>query len=54
LQEAARVALQSFKFTAAQAGIQFLSSSLQQSVNWAKDLNEVLTQISIVTGQNAT
>lgn len=51
LQEAARVFTQSFKFTAAQSAIRFLSSTISQTTSWVKELDSTLAEIAVVTGK---
>lgn len=54
VQEMARVMLQSFKFTAAQAAIQGISGQVQEAVRWTTDLYDAINQIGIVTGKTGT
>lgn len=52
VQEMARVMLQSFKFTAAQAAIQGISGQIQEAVRWTVDLYDAINEIGIVTGKS--
>lgn len=49
IKEIGRVLTQSFKFSAAQGFLRFAQSSLQSGLRWSIDMNEALTNISIVT-----
>lgn len=49
LQEMNRVMTQSFKFSAAQQALRFFSGVFRDGIRWSKDMNEVLTEISIVS-----
>lgn len=51
LAEAGRVFTQSFKFTAAQTVIRFLSTSMQQSAAWVKELDANVANIAAVSGK---
>lgn len=54
LQEAARVFNQSFKFTMAQSAVRFISSTVNESISWVKELDSTLAQIATVTGKTGS
>lgn len=49
IKEIGRVITQSFKFSMAQDFLRFMNSALDSGIRWSKDMNEALTNISIVT-----
>jgi TP901 family phage tail tape measure protein len=49
IKEMGRVLLQSFKFSAAQDFLRFMSNAIESGLKWAKDMNKIMTDISIVT-----
>lgn len=53
IKEMGRVMTQSFKFTAAQSAIQFVTSEAQEAIQWVQELDSQLNTIQIVSGKTA-
>lgn len=51
--EMARVFSQSFKYTAAQATFNFIRTQINDAIRYTKELDQSLTQISLITGKTA-
>lgn len=54
IKEMGRVLTQSFKFSAAQSAIQFVTSEAQEAIHWVQKLDSQLNTIQIVSGKTAT
>lgn len=53
IKEMGRVLTQSFKFSAAQSAIQFVTSEAQEAIHWVQKLDSQLNTIQIVSGKTA-
>lgn len=53
IKEMGRVLTQSFKFSAAQSAIQFVTSEAQEAIHWVQELDSQLNTIQIVSGKTA-
>lgn len=53
IKEMGRVLTQSFKFSAAQSAIQFVTSEAQEAIQWVQKLDSQLNTIQIVSGKTA-
>ena len=53
IKEMGRVLTQSFKFTAAQEAIHFVTSEAQEAIHWVQKLDSQLNTIQIVSGKTA-